>query len=297
MDEILIACGDVQLLKKIAADLPSGRFKPIATKSSSGIVEKLATRRVKLAIVHESLTDAPGAALCVQLMRASAPPAILYLSTDMPPKEGPFTLALRYPVPGPVLRNALTRLMPDTGADHDMERWRAFFDELRARVQALGAQNYFEVLGVPTGAPHHHVVAAYDQLSLRYHPDRYAQFRDKDWGNAVYEQANLLFQTVTEAFSVLSDRRMRKLYERGLSSGQLRVDPAARATQDSGPETLDTQAQSKQGRKFLQLAQQDIARGDWASALQNLRFAQSMEGDLPVILQKIAEVEARLGKK
>ena len=295
MDEILIACGSVDLLRQIAADLPSGQFKPIATKSAGGIVAKISTRNVRLAIVHESLADGPGAALCVELSTCANPPAVLYLSSDVPPASGPFAIALRYPVPGAVLRNAIARLAPKKSGGQDLARWQDFFQELQSRIHALPQQNYYQILGVPENAPHNIVVAAYDQLSMRYHPDRYAQFRTEQWGAAVYEHANTLFQAVTDAFRILSDRRMKKLYERTLLSGKLRLDPALQSG-DAGPDLLENHAQTKQGKKFLKLAQGDIARQDWPSALQNLKFAASMEGDLPIIAEKIAEVEARLRK-
>lgn len=296
MDEILIACGDVDLLRKIAGDLPSGRFKPIATKSASGIVEKLAKRNVRLAIVHETLADSPGGALCAALSRSQQAPHILYLSSGTPPLDGPFDIALRYPVPGPVLRNAIARLAPEEKSGPDMEAWNDFFAELQARIAALPKQTYYQILGVPDGAPHHAIVSAYDQLSMRYHPDRYAQFRGQAWGDTIYDHANTLFQAVTDAFSVLSDRRMKKQYERTLTSGKLRLDPALKSGQDSGPDLLENHAQTKQGKKFLKLAQADMARNDWTSALQNLKFAASMEGDLAIIAEKIAEVEGKLGK-
>lgn len=294
MDEILIACGDVDLLRKIAGDLPKGRFKPIATKKAGGMLEKIASRRVRLAIVHETLADGPGGALCAALASSATPPRILYLSAGTPPEAGPFDIALRYPVPGPVLRNAITRLAPAEESKQNADRWRDFFHELQDRIENLPKQSYYEMLGVPENAPHDYVVAAYDQLSLRYHPDRYAQFRGRNWGDAIYDSTSKLFVAVTEAFSVLSDRRLKKHYERSLSSGNLRLDPTVQAGAESGPELLENHAQTKQGRKFLKLAQQDIARQDWASALQNLQFAASMEDDLPILEEKIAEMKAKL---
>src|SRR5690554_1418527 len=127
MNEILIACGNVELLHAIVADLPRGRFKPIAAKSATGLVAKLAARNVQLAIVHEQLSSGPGAALCADLRRERSETAILYLCVDAPPAEGPFDVALRYPVPGVVLRNAIGRLAPQHDASQDMERWRAFY--------------------------------------------------------------------------------------------------------------------------------------------------------------------------
>lgn len=296
MNEILIACGNVELLQAIVADLPPGRFKPIAAKSGTGLVGKLAARNVQLAIVHEQLSSGPGASLCTDLRRDLPDVAILYLCVDAPPTAGPFDVALRYPVPGVVLRNAIGRLAPQHDASQDMERWRAFYDELKQRIADAPTQSYYAILGVAPDAPHHEIVAAYDHLSLRYHPDRYAQHRNEKWGNAVYEATNALFQVVTEAFSVVSDRRLKRVYDRGLPSGALRIDPALQAGGDAGPDLLENHATTKQGKKFLRLAQRDIARSDWAAALQNLQFAASMEGDSPAIAEKIAEVQAHLEK-
>jgi hypothetical protein len=46
-------------------------------------------------------------------------------------------------------------------------------------------------------------------------------------------------------------------------------------------------------KKFLKLAQTDIAAKSWQSALQNLRFALSMESSNEAIKAKIAEIEAK----
>mgnify|MGYP000692832349 CR=1 FL=1 len=46
--------------------------------------------------------------------------------------------------------------------------------------------------------------------------------------------------------------------------------------------------------KFLKLAQTDIAAKSWQSALQNLRFALSMESSNEAIKAKIAEIEAKV---
>ena len=294
MEEILIACGDVDLLRTIAGDLPAGQYKPIAAKSATGIASKLAKRDVKIAIVHANLADGPGLNLCQELRGLASSPRILLLVPDSTPAEGPFDHVLKYPVPGPVLRNALGRLAPPASTEHDLQRWKSFYQELGNRLEALPAQSHFEMLGVPPGAPHHAIVTAYDHASMRFHPDRYNQIRGERWGDAIYERANELFKELTDAFSILTDRRLRRKYEHALAGGRLRLDPEEKSGQDSGPDLLENHAQTAQGKKFLRLAQRDMARDDWASAIQNLKFAASMEGDLPAIVQKLAQCEAKL---
>lgn len=295
MEQILIACGDVELLRRIVADLPQGKFKPIATKTGAGIAQKIAGRGVALAVVHEKLADDTAAQLCQELGALDDRPAILYLTAASPPSDGPFDRALRYPVPGPILRNAIGALAAGSGGGHDLERWRQFYRELKARLEGLDDQDYFRVLGVKRGAPHHKVQKAYDLLSVRYHPDRYRQFRDEKWGQAIYDKTTQLYKVISEAYNILSDRKLRQAYERALARGELRLDPQDQAAQDTGPKPVTALGNTSASKKFLKLAHTELAKGDLASALQNLKFAHSMEPDNQALADKIAEVEAKLG--
>jgi hypothetical protein len=294
MEEILIACGDVDMLRKIVSDLPQGKFKPIATKKGAGIVDKVAGRSVSLAVVHEELSDGTAAQLCSALQELDGGPAILWLSAASAPSEGPFDRALRYPVPGPVLRNALRQLADSGETGYDLEKWRAFFRELKARLAKVDDQDYFQMLGVARGAPHHRLVKAYDLLSQRYHPDRYRQFRSEKWGEAIHEKATALYKEMTEAYQVLADRKLRARYDKALEAGKLRLDPADKSGADSGPSSLVDLGQTPSSKKFLKLAQSDLAGQDLASALQNLKFAQSMEPDNSAITKKIADIEQQI---
>lgn len=294
MQQILIACGDVELLRKIVSDLPDGQYKPVATKKAAGIVDKLRGRNVPLAVVHEQLADGSGAQLCVDLRELPDPPAILWLSSDSPPDDGPFDRALKYPVPGPVFRNALDKLASTDDQKEDLDKWKRFYQEIKARLAKVEEQNYFQILRIPEGAPHHRLVQAYDLLSRRYHPDRYRQLRDTKWGKAIHEKATRLYKVMTEAYQVLADRKLRARYERALKDGKLRLSPDEKSGKDSGPSSLVDLAETNSSKKFLKLAQSDLAGQDYQSALQNLQFAKSMEPDNSAIADKIAEVEQKL---
>jgi hypothetical protein len=294
MKQILIACGDVELLRKIASDLPQGKFKPIATKKGAGIVEKITGRKVSLAVVHEQLSDGTAATLCTQLRELPDPPSILWLANGSPPSDGPFDAALRYPVPGPVFRNALQKLAGSDVSDQDLEKWRLFFRELKARLADVDEQNYFQILGLPEGAPHHRLVKAYDLLSQRYHPDRYRQYRQEKWGEAIHDKATQLYKVMTEAYQVLADRKLRATYEGVLKRGKIRLSPEDQPGKDSGPKSVVDLGESPASKKFLKLAQSDLAGQNLVSALQNLKFAKSMEPSNSAIAEKIAEVEQKL---
>ncbi|MBA2663771.1 MAG: DnaJ domain-containing protein [Bradymonadaceae bacterium] len=295
MKEILIACGDVDLLRTLVADLPADTFKPIATKRGAGVVAKLSGRTLSLAIVHAQLEDDSSQQLIEDLRSLGGHVPILLLTAEAPPSTGAFDIAIQYPLPGPVLRNAIKRLTEAASSDHDMEKWRTFYKEVKARLELQHQHNYFQILGVRAGAQHHVIVKAFDALSLRYHPDRYNQFRAEKWGAALHDKCNALYKSMTEAYAVLSDRRLRARYEEALGRGELRLASEETAGADKGPRSIDEMGNSAACKKFLKLAQSAIAKGDWASALQNLGFAQSMEPQNQAIATKLSEIKQKAG--
>ncbi len=292
MKEILVACGDVALLKQILGQLPPNTFKPVATKKGGGIVEKVQDRPLAMALIHADLADGQGPALLQSLRQTRPEVPILLLVDGQPPSKGPFDRALRYPIPGPVLRNAITSLVADAQGEHDLDKWKAFYQEVKTRLAKAPTQSYFQILGVKDGAPHHLLVKAFDHLSMRYHPDRYNQYRGERWGEALHEKVNMLYKLFTEAYGVVSDRNLRALYEEAMARGELRLDPEAVNRADKGPRPLHELAEGPKARRFLKLAQTELAKGNKAGALQNLNFALSMEPQNVAIQKKIDEFQA-----
>lgn len=289
MAHILIACGEVETLRHIADDLPAD-LEPVATKSASDISEAVAERGIRLAIIHEQLADGSGDALARQLRELPDPPAILWLAENSPPADGPFDRAIRYPVPGPVLRHALSDLRDDRQDGPDMETWKAFYKEVKQRVNQLHDQSYYEMLGLEQGAPHDDIVTAFDRLSLRYHPDRYARHRDAKWGRALHDLTRELYTALAEAHRVLTDRTMRREYDDQLNrSGTLRLDESSSPQKQRGPRSLADLSSNTRAQKFLRMAQTKLSNDDYAGALQNLEFAASIDNS-PQLEEKIDEI-------
>ncbi len=63
-------------------------------------------------------------------------------------------------------------------------------------------RDYYDILGLPRGAPKDEIKAAYRKLALQYHPDR-----NKDPGAAEK------FKEISEAYAVLSDEEKRTQYD------------------------------------------------------------------------------------
>ncbi len=290
MNQILVACGDVALLKQLLGELPDN-FKPVATKKGAGTFKKVANRQLAGAIVHVELADGNAAKLLRQFDEQRPEVPVLLLTTDSPPDDGPFDKALRYPVPGPVFRNAVNSMIQTESEAEQKERWRAFYKEVKSRLADAPEQSYYRLLGVEDGAPHHKLVKSFDRLSMRYHPDRYSQHRDKSWGQKLFDKVNALYKLLTEAYGVVSDRRLRKKYDQALQDGRLRLDSDEASTGDDGPTALAELANTDKARRFLKMAQSDLAKGDHQSALQNLQFASSMEPDNSAIKEKVRELK------
>jgi hypothetical protein len=296
MDHIFLASGSVETLKALAADLPDG-FKPLASRRGEGMADQLREHDFAVAIIRPPLQDRAEAALLDDLRELPNPPGILWLGDDAP---ADIDTALDYPVPGPVFRRAVQKLRDrHTGdAGPDVERWQAFYREVRQRRQALSEQTYWEMLGLEEGADHQSVVDAFDRLSRRYHPDRYTQHRSEAWGQKLHTQVSALYIALTEAYEVLSDRQLRKRYRDARREGRRRLPPDVLSSPTQQvPTSLSDAAQTSKGRRFLQMAQSELADDDYEDALQHLKFAQSVEPDNPHIDQKVEEVERHLEQR
>jgi len=86
------------------------------------------------------------------------------------------------------------------------------------------SENFYTVLGVTKKAKDKDIKSAYRKLALQYHPDKV-----KDGDDA--EEAQEIFMKVNEAYSVLSDKEKKKIYDKygknGLDAFEKGQDPAA----------------------------------------------------------------------
>jgi curved DNA-binding protein len=66
------------------------------------------------------------------------------------------------------------------------------------------SKDYYQILGVPKGAPDEEIKKAYRRLAMQYHPDRNPG--KEKWANEKFKEIN-------EAFSVLGDPEKRRQYD------------------------------------------------------------------------------------
>lgn len=67
----------------------------------------------------------------------------------------------------------------------------------------MASKDYYEILGVKTGASDIEIKKAYRKLALRWHPDK----------NADKAEADKKFKEIAEAYEVLSDPQKRRIFE------------------------------------------------------------------------------------
>ncbi|KAH6820588.1 Chaperone DnaJ-domain superfamily protein [Perilla frutescens var. hirtella] len=73
-----------------------------------------------------------------------------------------------------------------------------------------GSPFYYSVLGVGTDASDEEIRRAYRKLAMQWHPDKWAKTP------SLLGEAKHKFQQIQEAYSVLSDRSKRMMYDGGL---------------------------------------------------------------------------------
>uniref|UniRef100_A0A672KDX0 DnaJ heat shock protein family (Hsp40) member C30 n=1 Tax=Sinocyclocheilus grahami TaxID=75366 RepID=A0A672KDX0_SINGR len=89
---------------------------------------------------------------------------------------------------------------------------------------------YYDILEVPSTATHVQIKTAYYKQSFIYHPDK----------NAGSEEAAFSFSQISEAYSVLGNKALRRKYDRGiLSQADLlgTSEPAGRESPASGQQS------------------------------------------------------------
>lgn len=285
---VLLAAGDPNILMALIKEFPRDSWHPMAAKDGHQVARALEGKQLHIAVVHEALGDMPGKKLCAWLKKYRPKTPIVALTTGLPGdiSSEPWDAALRFPCAAGVLQDVAKGALH---ASRDIAPARErFVASLRRKTAHLDDKDYFAVLGVRQGANQHELRAAYDQLSLRFHPDRHPYLR----GHAGENELGLYYKRIGEAYRVLTDPVKRPIYDKQLASGTLRYDDTVR--EKVGPRSIADLSDNPMIKKFLKLAHTAEATGNLRGAVQNLKFAQSMERDNQDLADKIAELEAKL---
>lgn len=158
-------------------------------------------------------------------------------------------------------------------------------------LKALQSVTYYEILKVPSGAPVEHIKEAFQEFALEYHPDRYIHETTES-----SELAAEIFKRGTEAFTVLTDPKLRALYDDGLLRGQLRYveGEAAKAAREAAkpaePKTLEDLAHSPKAKALARKADRCLIANKIEEARVFVTNAIAEDGDNPELKAELAEL-------
>ncbi|XP_053989602.1 uncharacterized protein LOC128882058 [Hylaeus volcanicus] len=91
---------------------------------------------------------------------------------------------------------------------------------VNTRVNAsTKSKTHYDTLNVSPNATHNEIKSSYFKLTVKYHPDKNKS-----------ASAKVLFQEVSEAYEVLSNHKLRKLYDRTMATRSSRVNQMQKPT-------------------------------------------------------------------
>lgn len=145
--------------------------------------------------------------------------------------------------------------------------------ELAALARIVDDLDYYQLLGVGSGAQASEIKRAYYDSARQLHPDANRHL-DADALSACQRVA----RRISEAYCVLRDPRRRRTYDAHLAErGEPRLQLAELRANAWRTDDSEQPARTPEGRQFWQRARSDLAGRNWASAIRNLQTALTFE--------------------
>jgi curved DNA-binding protein CbpA len=161
--------------------------------------------------------------------------------------------------------------------------------EIRALARMLDRMSYYQLLRVTLESAPPKIRTAFKQMRLRFHPD---SFRNQE--QEVRQAVDVIAKRLNEAFTVLRDPRRRRAYDGGLERGELRYSPTSEEKLKADFEA--EKGLTANGRKFYNLYEENLKRGDLVQALSNLKMARTFEPGNAYLSSKLEELQAKIPK-
>ena len=158
-------------------------------------------------------------------------------------------------------------------------------EEIEKMYQFVQKHNYYDILGVPRKATREAIKNAYRILSRKYHPDQfYLKVPDE-----VRKKLDLIFATISEAYSTLMHPQLRKEYDEQLATG-VKKKKIAVDIQKS-----EAASPREKGYRLVSLGDEAFRSREYLSALNNYKLAIQLLGGLPSVEEKLRRAEFVVG--
>jgi curved DNA-binding protein CbpA len=171
---------------------------------------------------------------------------------------------------------------------------------LNVAVIDLDRTDYYGLLGVPHDASDREIHEAFRNFARTYHPDRFTRATEEH-----RTLATAIYRRGSEAMQVLTDADARRLYDRALEQGILRLtaeqrDGAARAfelhreklARDAMPR--ENEFHSMQARALFERGNASLSSGDARAAWKAFTAALEHEPDHPLVTKQLYAAERAL---
>ena len=287
---ILLAAREPEILYGLLSYLDKDKYLPMATRSIGAVNLNRKSQKIPmLSIVYEDLEDGSGITLCQIL--ANHPDTkesgriLLTKALGRQPRKTttPFHVSLRWPSPKGIILDHISRLLRER--DPQLRRGRTVFArEINQLWSQLDNMTYYSVLGLTPDSPIGEIIKAYDQMSIKFHPDRHIRLQ----GSSLGQKCKEIYMIVLQAYQILTNPEDRKKYNEQISEGHLRLNPTS---PNQTPEKLEDLSLIPGSRKFLGLAQTSLDSQNTPSALINIQLALNMDPNNEKILSKIDELK------
>eukprot|EP00585_Thalassiosira_rotula_P003280 CAMPEP_0196138036 /NCGR_PEP_ID=MMETSP0910-20130528/5822_1 /TAXON_ID=49265 /ORGANISM="Thalassiosira rotula, Strain GSO102" /LENGTH=531 /DNA_ID=CAMNT_0041398591 /DNA_START=208 /DNA_END=1803 /DNA_ORIENTATION=+ len=94
----------------------------------------------------------------------------------------------------------------DIAPEDEKRKCKEKFNEAQTALKQSKEKNYYKILDVARTAQQKEIKKSYRELALKWHPDKNTDNK---------EEAEKMFQDISEAYEVLSDKELRAKYDRG----------------------------------------------------------------------------------
>ncbi len=178
--------------------------------------------------------------------------------------------------------------------------------EVEALSGVIDDLDYYSVLKLKGGAPIPQVEKAFAKQSQEFHPDRFFGVRDPKFMKMVTH----IFKKVTEAYSVLHDPELKKMYDAKMGlrdkaasfGGGGDASTATGRHRHVGKEALEAEKEAvdaddivsdKKAKKYWDLAKIAEMNEDWNGVVMNIQFALTYE-DNPILKERLKTAKEKM---